>query len=1192
MTKNKILFIIACFVAIFVGIVLYSWHIETMVADGQQTVLLAPKKLSSESKSVLRLWVKDHSQNKPIEKAQVSAKLVSSKEKISLGETITDGKGNAQIEFVVPKIVDGNYKLEVTTVSDIGRDVQELNVAIKKDYKILLSTDKPLYQPGQVIHLRTLMMDCFNNGPVAKENILIEIQDPKGNKVFKKELTSSEFGIAACDFQLASEINEGAYILKATCGKFSEQKNLNVKRYVLPKFKVEANFSKSYYMPGENVQGKIDSRYFFGKPVANANVVVDVSTFDVNFNKLLSWKGKTSDDGKCAIEFSLPQKLYGSALTKGSAMVTANITVTDTANHSQKITKNITVSKDTLNIFAIPEGRHIVKGVTNTIFLCTTYPNGLPAATEITVNGEMVVTNELGIGVWKTVPQDAPFSIQVAGQDSQGNRIEKRIRVGNKQGTFLGVLNRATYKAGEQVTLDVLSSGYRGNFYVDIVKEGQAIASHIVTAVESKHRLQFTLPQGITGTLAINIYKSSEANLIERDTRLLFVSPAQDLEITTKLDKDVYRPGEKATIDFSTNSAQAALSLSIVDESVFALQEMQPGLEKVYFMLHSELLKPRYQIRYAPPVSAAEIVSIAPKNKTHENKDQAARVMFAIASGVETYTQHNDSYQPKLQKIQESKDLYFKKLRTFFVSIPFAANGLICLFAIIIIFYKVIAKKSLYYKETTPAQKTFAFIYLHYKVFLTSLIFFALSMFAMEVVRGKLPALIVFTICCAIFVGLFSLSKKDHGRLHRGWLVCAIITTTMMMIEFGFSGSNRWRYVREIQEAIAILCSIVLGKSLLLTLGYMVRYFLHKERLRQSHLVLGLLTSFLVCCALSVLSLFIVEENYSLRYYIGRDNIELAFITSGFVVLFLAPLFSTYLRSFLHEVSVKTLFKSISPSALLLAVMFTLPTLSSVGEKNIRLLEVAKQNVFFENTREDRGGVLAMKKSQNSPQTGKRQVRIRKHFPETLYWNPQLLTNDGKAQIKIPVSDSITTFRMVCQGVDKNGNLGSTTTGIRVFQDFFVDIDFPVALTQNDIVTVPIQIYNYLKTEQQIKLVMEKEPWFECLDEVEKQLTIPANNVSVAYFRIRAKKVGAKQLTVFAYGSKMDDAVRRSVTIEPDGKKMETVINGSLDQTTTHQCTIPENSIDEASKIIVKCYPGITSILVEGLEGMLRLPGG
>ena len=60
-------------------------------------------------------------------------------------------------------------------------------------------------------------------------------------------------------------------------------------------------------------------------------------------------------------------------------------------------------------------------------------------------------------------------------------------------------------------------------------------------------------------------------------------------------------PGGKGPITFQvTDKARAsptpaALGVIIVDEAVYALQEMQPGLEKVYFTLQEELLKPQAQ---------------------------------------------------------------------------------------------------------------------------------------------------------------------------------------------------------------------------------------------------------------------------------------------------------------------------------------------------------------------------------------------------------------------------------------------------------------------------------------------------------------------------------------------------------------------------------------------------------------------
>ena len=72
-------------------------------------------------------------------------------------------------------------------------------------------------------------------------------------------------------------------------------------------------------------------------------------------------------------------------------------------------------------------------------------------------------------------------------------------------------------------------------------------------------------------------------------------------------------------------------------------------------------------------------------------------------------------------------------------------------------------------------------------------------------------------------------------------------------------------------------------------------------------------------------------------------------------------------------------------------------------------------------------------------------MRLREYFPETLLWQPSLITDDqGRAEMPLTFADSITTWRLTASASSKGGALGGVTTPLRVFQDFFVDIDLPV----------------------------------------------------------------------------------------------------------------------------------------------------
>ena len=219
-------------------------------------------------------------------------------------------------------------------------------------------------------------------------------------------------------------------------------------------------------------------------------------------------------------------------------------------------------------------------------------------------------------------------------------------------------------------------------------------------------------------------------------------------------------------------------------------------------------------------------------------------------------------------------------------------------------------------------------------------------------------------------------------------------------------------------------------------------------------------------------------------------------------------------------------------------------------------------------------------------------VRIREYFPETLYFNPAVITDaQGNALLHVPLADSITTWRLTCMASSARGRLGSATAGINVFQDFFVDIDFPVALTQHDEVSVPVAVYNYLKSDQAVRLEVAPGDWFELLRAVQT-LTLGPGEVRAVHFPIVARKIGFQKFTVTARGAHKSDAVARSVEIVPDGKEFLVSQSGRLEGKIAHTIDIPPQAIQGASKIFVKVYPGMMSQVVEGLDKMLRMPGG
>ncbi|MDY6777874.1 MAG: hypothetical protein SVU32_04355, partial [Candidatus Nanohaloarchaea archaeon] len=75
--------------------------------------------------------------------------------------------------------------------------------------------------------------------------------------------------------------------------------------------------------------------------------------------------------------------------------------------HTERITKKVTVADQEILIDAFPAGGELQPGVNNTIYVSTRYPDGEPARTTVTINGEhTVTTNQYGIGVFHVVPSN------------------------------------------------------------------------------------------------------------------------------------------------------------------------------------------------------------------------------------------------------------------------------------------------------------------------------------------------------------------------------------------------------------------------------------------------------------------------------------------------------------------------------------------------------------------------------------------------------------------------------------------------------------------------------------------------------------------------------------------------------------------------------------------------------------------
>ncbi|HWY87286.1 MAG TPA: MG2 domain-containing protein, partial [Gemmataceae bacterium] len=552
----------------------------------------------------------------------------------------TDFQGRANPTFQIPVLEPGQYTMEIRTTSAWGEEKLERPINIKADVKVLLISDRPIYQPGHRMHLRALALHPFDMKPVAAKEIVFEVEDPKGNKVFKKAIATSEYGIASVDFQLADEVNMGDYHLRAILGQHRADKTVTVKRYVLPKFKVEVAADKAFYLPKEKMRLELQSDYFFGKPVAGGKIEVTASTFDVQFRQFHKLTSTTDAQGHAKVEIQLPDYFVGQPLQKGNALVKLDVRVTNTAEHAENMVKSYTVSDQPIKVSLIPESGKLVPGLENRVFVATITPDGRPAAAKVNVwlgqkvQGEPIAslsTNDAGLGEFRITPKAEQFrqtgqgprdlemlggkqqswgpnfvlDLRAEAKDAQGNNAISVSEISSQPfgENVLLRLDKAIYRTGDRLAIDVRTSAGLPTVFVDIVRGGQIMLSRWLEVKDGQAHQSIDLPPNIFGSLEIHAYQMLRHGEIIRDSRVAYVQPRNDLKIEVKTEKNEYLPGEDARIRFVVTDsagkpAAAALGVIIVDEAVYALQDLQPGLEKVYFTLQEELLKPQAQVKF------------------------------------------------------------------------------------------------------------------------------------------------------------------------------------------------------------------------------------------------------------------------------------------------------------------------------------------------------------------------------------------------------------------------------------------------------------------------------------------------------------------------------------------------------------------------------------------------------------------
>jgi uncharacterized protein YfaS (alpha-2-macroglobulin family) len=1116
-------------------------------------------------------------------------------------------RGTAEAQFRFPAGLTGSRQLRYVVDTPIGSTEYTQGVQLEDKVSILLTTEKPIYQPSQTIHVRALALDRSNYEAAANRKLTFEVEDSRGNKVFKRATETDKFGIASAEFALADEVNLGTYHLRAPMGKADAAPTntaeiaLNVERYVLPKFKVAVEFAgngkktKRGYRPGDHVKGTVRANYFFGKPVDGAEISVKASSVDVAVFEVGSVQGKSDRDGSYEFDLKLPGYFAGRPLSQGVARVLIEATVKDSAGHSESRGEGITVSETPLLVTAVPEGGTLIPGLENQIFLLTAYPDGTPARAELTIHAadnaeKRAATDDGGVAVIRIKAGAGTQTLTVEATDKEGNHASSSVPLQTRGGQDQILLRteRAVYRAGEVMRLKVFSTVKRGTAYVDIVKEGQTILTRDLDIENGQAELTLAATPELAGTVDLNAYLFGRDARPVGDHRLVFVQPADELKIEATANAAVYKPGGEARIRFRVTNTKgqgvsAALGLQVVDEAVFALAEKKPGFAKVFFYLEQEVLKPRYEIH---SIGMPEVVAPVEESQV-EQHDRAARALLSATEMV-------------------------------------SAN-----------------KFETEFGRTVPQTKYGEYAQRYQGRFLAQ-------------VRGLSERL---SHAYAESAERGDLIKTVEGMTRDGGTGLRDAWDTALRVEHAAWDSNKthylvrsagpdkqfgtdddmWTYVEVRRRKIVGRASS--GPS---TIGVNIE----DERGSfngRAEIIGTAVDQWGGALEGAFIELRSIPSGKIRRASVGADGqFRLGSVPAGDYQigissdsgsvssrLGLDPRDRVTLSVLLRQehsgtvVAVSDTGRMVTDFKVGFGMAGGVPggvaggqmggviggVVGGMGGAPLRTREFDAFALAPPAAPKPMAHVVAVDQAaemvavnsatlvKEKGESGSAAPRVRSYFPEALYINPEIITDkDGLANIVIPLADSITTLRMAMMASTAHGALGSGTSSIKVFQDFFVDLDLPVILTQGDRVSIPVAVYNYSGAAGDVNLQLQADDWFSLVDDVaEKNVTVESARVGGSQFTLEAKRIGKFKLTMGARmkgGANRADIVVREIEVIPNGREQSVVSNGRLETTAQHEVAFPAESIPEASKIFVRLYPGPLSQVIEGMDSLLRMPYG
>jgi len=485
-----------------------------------------------------------------------------------------------------------------------------------------LSTDKPIYRPGETVYLRGVVLNAHDRTPLPSgqaANATVEVIGPKGDVIAGGRATAED-AVIGTSWPIPDQTPGGEYTVKVSYpweGHAPAERTFDIRAYRAPRLKTQVVFLRDGYGPGDEVTASVEiERAEGGVPeAAKVTAIARVDGEEV-------WRGpaELNDRGRATARFELPGEIDRGEGTL--AFVIEDGGVVETAS------KTIPILLQTLDIAFYPEGGELIAGVPNRVYVEAKTPWGDPADFEaelVNGDGEAVeaaddepvtfATEHEGRGRFTFTPEaDGQYAIRIV----KPSGIERTFDLPETKAAGVNLIinsgqdDAAVFEAGNAIELRVHAAQPAPMGVTLSVKE----RVHAVAEVDFDEKTgvggaTMTLPDGVAGAVVATVWDAKGQPLAER---LLFVRPTGGVVVQIDPDAEQYTPAGKAKITVTTLDAetgdpvQAVVGLTVTDDSVLEMVETREQAPRLPAMalLESEVAELRDAQVYLPPAALNE----------------------------------------------------------------------------------------------------------------------------------------------------------------------------------------------------------------------------------------------------------------------------------------------------------------------------------------------------------------------------------------------------------------------------------------------------------------------------------------------------------------------------------------------------------------------------------------------------------